>query len=213
MSASSNWKPDPPQPRLSIWSRQAPAALRTVTLPVSGTFVIGTLGFCDLALGDDPWVSRTHAEVELHAGRARIVDLGSTNGTKVNGRSVRDVWLAHGDVVEVGDTCMQIHYPALGQPTPPRAAAEIAAGEHMKAIRRAVMEVDRRLHGNWIDHRRAALDKLVGDELAIGTRRARKRLDDLFRELRLPSELRGSSRLQAVADVVCGRYARSAWPT
>jgi len=57
----------------------------------------------DIVLGDES-VSRHHARIEIDAGSgtARVVDLMSTNGTRVNGRPVAASALAAGDDVEFG---------------------------------------------------------------------------------------------------------------
>ena len=53
----------------------------------------------------DPNVSRRHAELRRSgAGDWTIVDLGSTNGVKVNGRRVASARLSPGDQVTVGST-------------------------------------------------------------------------------------------------------------
>jgi pSer/pThr/pTyr-binding forkhead associated (FHA) protein len=55
----------------------------------------------------DPNVSRRHAEVrraEDGADGHLLIDLGSTNGTKVNGIGVRTHRLQHGDEITVGST-------------------------------------------------------------------------------------------------------------
>ncbi len=53
----------------------------------------------------DPNVSRRHAELRQDAsGQWEIVDLGSTNGIKVNGRRVTEAPLREGDQVTVGTT-------------------------------------------------------------------------------------------------------------
>ena len=62
---------------------------------------IGTHASCDLVL-DDPTVSRFHCEIRIGAGGARIVDLGSRNGTVVDTVRVRDADLRPGQVVRVG---------------------------------------------------------------------------------------------------------------
>jgi hypothetical protein len=52
---------------------------------------------------DDAYVSGTHAEIMFDQGAWWVVDLGSTNGTFVNGRPVRArIRLANGDVVQFG---------------------------------------------------------------------------------------------------------------
>ena len=53
----------------------------------------------------DPNVSRRHAELRRSdVGDWQIVDLGSTNGIKVNGRRVASTRLSPGDQVTVGTT-------------------------------------------------------------------------------------------------------------
>jgi pSer/pThr/pTyr-binding forkhead associated (FHA) protein len=47
-------------------------------------------------------VSAEHAVLEFEAGRARLRDLRSRNGTLVNGERIVECWLAHGDLIEVG---------------------------------------------------------------------------------------------------------------
>jgi pSer/pThr/pTyr-binding forkhead associated (FHA) protein len=65
--------------------------------------VIGRSPDCDLRISD-PSISRRHAEIRLGAGGASISDLGSTNGTSVNGRPVREQRIEPGDRLEVGTT-------------------------------------------------------------------------------------------------------------
>jgi hypothetical protein len=55
----------------------------------------------DIVLPEDE-VSRHHAEVRRLDGGFHVVDLGSTNGTKVNGAGVVDRRLDDGDVIHVG---------------------------------------------------------------------------------------------------------------
>lgn len=65
--------------------------------------IIGRMPECGVVLSD-PNVSRRHAEV-LRVNEAFIVrDLGSTNGTKVNGAPVREQYLQSGDNITVGST-------------------------------------------------------------------------------------------------------------
>jgi len=51
---------------------------------------------------DDGSVSSRHAEIELEGGSYHLHDLGSTNGTFVNGEQVTDAVLRHGDEVRLG---------------------------------------------------------------------------------------------------------------
>ena len=49
---------------------------------------------------DEPLVSRQHARIERRDGSWVLVDLGSTNLTRVNGEVIRERELAHGDEVK-----------------------------------------------------------------------------------------------------------------
>jgi pSer/pThr/pTyr-binding forkhead associated (FHA) protein len=68
----------------------------------------------------DPQVSRHHAEIVMQGGRWVLSDLGSANGSFVNGqRVVGPQVLTHGDVVRVGQTQFQVEMAAAiaGQDT------------------------------------------------------------------------------------------------
>ena len=60
------------------------------------------------ALKGDPEISRRHAQISrTDEGRLYISDLGSTNGTFVNGNKIEgSAWLAPGDVVKLGQSTM-----------------------------------------------------------------------------------------------------------
>ena len=51
---------------------------------------------------DDPAMSRQHAAIEFSGSGFRLRDLGSTNGTLLNGTAVQSVELRHGDRFEIG---------------------------------------------------------------------------------------------------------------
>lgn len=72
--------------------------------------LVGRLAECQVRLNDAN-VSRRHAAfMRLEDGWA-IADLGSTNGTRVNGQPVDRVRLADGDVIEIGLTRLIYHAP------------------------------------------------------------------------------------------------------
>ncbi|MDX6555223.1 MAG: hypothetical protein QOD86_1418 [Miltoncostaeaceae bacterium] len=62
---------------------------------------IGRSRECDLVIAD-PNVSRTHAEIRHIGTDWFLVDLGSTNGSEVNGREVKRQALTSGDVIGIG---------------------------------------------------------------------------------------------------------------
>jgi hypothetical protein len=65
--------------------------------------VIGRMSTNEVVLSD-PNVSRRHAEVRRNGDRWMLVDLGSTNGTTVNGKLAREHELGHGDRLMFGST-------------------------------------------------------------------------------------------------------------
>jgi FhaA, N-terminal domain/FHA domain len=65
--------------------------------------VLGRSREADIVL-QDPNVSRRHAELRRDESGWQIVDLGSTNGIKVNGRRVNNQPLSQGDQITIGVT-------------------------------------------------------------------------------------------------------------
>lgn len=73
-----------------------------------GSNVIGRGSDSDLQLLDQG-VSRRHLDIQFDGQRATVYDLGSTNGTTVNGHEVGSHVLRHGDVLRVGHTRLVFH--------------------------------------------------------------------------------------------------------
>jgi Protein of unknown function (DUF3662)/Inner membrane component of T3SS, cytoplasmic domain len=65
--------------------------------------VVGRSREADIVLAD-PNVSRRHAELRRDESGWQVVDLGSTNGIKVNGRRVDQAGLSPGDHITIGVT-------------------------------------------------------------------------------------------------------------
>jgi len=82
---------------------------------VDGTLVLGRSAECDILL-DSTAASKRHAELRIHGGSVILVDLGSTNGSRVNGEMVQERVLASGDSIELADVTLQVEVPdpALG---------------------------------------------------------------------------------------------------
>ncbi|RME27414.1 MAG: FHA domain-containing protein [Deltaproteobacteria bacterium] len=95
-------------------------------------FLVGRGPDCHLQI-DDMAVSRTHAELELSRRSAWLKDLGSSNGTWLNGRRLeagKRKRIRNGDVVSFGRCEMRFELPSLaGAPTRPLARkADLVAG-------------------------------------------------------------------------------------
>jgi pSer/pThr/pTyr-binding forkhead associated (FHA) protein len=88
-------------PRLVALGAPTPLAVELS----AGRTTVGSGGGNDLRLNDST-VSRRHALLERRWGRWRVTDLGSTNGTYLNGRRVSTTWraaLKRGDELRFGN--------------------------------------------------------------------------------------------------------------
>jgi DNA-binding NtrC family response regulator len=81
--------------------------------------LVGKSPACDLRLSD-PQVSRRHAALEIAGRRLAITDLGSTNGTFVDGVAVGSAFLRGGEIVRLGGTAIRVD-PARAASSPPLA--------------------------------------------------------------------------------------------
>jgi pSer/pThr/pTyr-binding forkhead associated (FHA) protein len=112
-AATMIYRPETPLAELEEDAAPPPVQRETVTLTVDGRVVpitssrvvVGRSRECDVRI-DDGNVSRRHCEVAQESPTAWVVaDLGSTNGTEVNGRKVsRRTRLDDGDRITVGGT-------------------------------------------------------------------------------------------------------------
>ena len=78
----------------------------------SDRVVVGRLAGCGICL-QDANVSREHAAFVRDETGWSIEDLGSTNGTQLNGEAVKRERLADGDTVQVGVTELEFHEPRM----------------------------------------------------------------------------------------------------
>ena len=69
----------------------------------SDGLVVGRGAEADLRI-NDPGISRRHAEFRLDGRQVRVADLGSTNGTLVDGHKVRETTVRDGATVRLGNT-------------------------------------------------------------------------------------------------------------
>jgi sulfur carrier protein ThiS len=107
--------------------------------------VVGRSSDLDMVLVEE-MVSRKHARIELKDGKIHIEDLGSTNGTFVNGERIVKGWLKEGDRVLIGSNILKVisttdesgqpntrRAPAgsapAAKPSPPRRTTEGGGGE------------------------------------------------------------------------------------
>ena len=79
-----------------------------IELEVSDVTVLGRSSETDVVL-DDPYASEFHMRLVAQDNGIMLHDLGSTNGTYVNGRRVTaPTQLRRGDTIQVGKTVMEV---------------------------------------------------------------------------------------------------------
>ena len=73
------------------------------------TLLVGRSASAQLCLEDDVYFSRFHFRLEINPPDCYFIDLGSKNGTAVNGTRVKEQRLQHGDVISGGLTKLRLH--------------------------------------------------------------------------------------------------------
>jgi hypothetical protein len=90
----------------SEWpGRNARSSPTMVAPPALVGLVIGRGDQANLRL-PDVGISRRHARIDFDGGQVVLTDLGSTNGTSVNGQRVSAVALNPGDMIQLGTTTL-----------------------------------------------------------------------------------------------------------
>lgn len=90
------------QPTLDIAGRRYPLT--------NGPTVLGRGADADIVV-EDTGVSRHHAQIVVDQGTVAVQDLGSTNGTFVNGRKVQSIQLQDQDVISLGRSSITLLFP------------------------------------------------------------------------------------------------------
>ena len=105
----------------AIWTidvDKGPRGIRGIHVDMLGPVIVGRSPSSDICI-NEPFVSASHARFSLQGpaliieddeGEWTITDLGSTNGTLVNGRQlVEPATLREGDEVQIGDVVMKVN--------------------------------------------------------------------------------------------------------
>ena len=122
---------------------------RGTSVEVNGdALVVGRDEQCELVLSDAR-VSRRHARIESHAdGRTSLHDLGSGNGTWVNGERVESLELTGNEQIQLGDTVLvtSLEDPSdgsgstvIGKAPPARSQSRVHRLVVQRSVRRATI--------------------------------------------------------------------------
>jgi serine/threonine-protein kinase len=98
--------------RVTLRVLEGPYSGREFTFDHHDTFLIGRGENAHLYLPDDRFFSRHHCLLEIAPPRCFLRDLGSTNGTFVNGQKVSEVFLRNGDRIQGGMTVLEVQVVA-----------------------------------------------------------------------------------------------------
>jgi pSer/pThr/pTyr-binding forkhead associated (FHA) protein len=118
-------KVDPHKPALIVIFGNTRKRCRPLDRDV---FVLGRAPGCDLGLVS-PEVASVHCVIIRFPNGWRIRDCSGRGATRVNGRSVHDGPLYHGDVIQVGSFSFEAHLP--DQPVPPEGLPKTPSAREM----------------------------------------------------------------------------------
>lgn len=81
---------------------------RPRSIPLKEEMTIGRSLQCDISIPDDRFISQYHARISLQNGNCVVEDLGSTNGTYLNGARIKSpARVQRGDRISLGNTILE----------------------------------------------------------------------------------------------------------
>jgi adenylate cyclase len=173
----------------------------TIDLTQSRTIVVGRAVTSDLPIYD-PTVSRRHAEVSLVDGGVRVQDLGSSNGTFVNGTKIGETVVSDGDVVTFGKVAFKVQEvtPPATRP-PPDGAFQRAPAPEATIVRQVSVSQQSSDLDEKVAARPSGADHLKLDAESVDDRQAEKLslLLDISKELSKQQEV--DRLLEKVVDI------------
>jgi pSer/pThr/pTyr-binding forkhead associated (FHA) protein len=136
----------------------------------------------DVILHEDKMVSRSHAEIVLRNEQWYLVDLGSRNGTLVNGRAAQQHPLRDGDVIGIGSS--RFEFVLESDPHDTEAAAVVIHDASSVGLTERERDVLRLIS-------QGLTDKVIAERLFISANTVRSHLERIREKtgLRRRSEL------------------------
>jgi serine/threonine-protein kinase len=149
------------------------------------TFLVGRAADCHFRLSyDDPYLSDRHFLIEVGDPRARVTDLNSRNGIRVNGRKVLTAELKDGDEVRAGQTVLQLSVDPTAKPLPVARRVDDKTDGTAVAGYEIDKEVGRGVHGvvyratRQADGERVAI-KIIRPAAGVGERQIGQFVEDV----------------------------------
>lgn len=102
--------------RVTLRVVSGPHTGRAFTFDQHDTFLIGRTETAHFCLPEDRYFSRHHCLLEIAPPQCFLRDLGSTNGTFVNGMRLETAHLKSGDRIQGGETIIEVEVTADPQP-------------------------------------------------------------------------------------------------
>lgn len=153
-------------------------------------YEIGRLPTSEICLQDDRGVSRQHAEIVSMAGRWQLTDLGSRNGTYVNGELVRaTATLVNGTLIRCGTTELRFEEPTASESAQAPSTEGLKAWPPLSERERTLLVVFTRpfmrIPESQLAGVRPPKNSEIAEELGYTEQTIRKRLKELYRKFDL----------------------------
>jgi hypothetical protein len=178
-----------------------PIAGRKIEIRAGTILRIGRTPKSDYAVGEDSYLSSQHFAVECDGAQCRVRDLGSSNGTFVNGERISDIVVREGDSIVAGGSTFAIHLDMSAAQSAPAAAGRFDTVPTVTFTPRrpepAAPVVTGEVRLEWPGFSRAQsalLSALFQDELYIHA------VLDASRDSRIPAFLDASGESYAALD-------------
>ena len=113
-----------------------PVAGRKIEVRAGSTLRVGRTPKSDYAIAEDSYLSGQHFSVECDGMLCRIRDLGSSNGTFVNGDRVTETIIKEGDSLVAGVTTFAVHIAASAPPPSPAPIARAQTATYTSSMTR-----------------------------------------------------------------------------
>jgi pSer/pThr/pTyr-binding forkhead associated (FHA) protein len=126
---------------------------------------------CEVILDEGP-VSRLHAKVAYHDYQPEVHDLGSTNGTYLNGKRVHRAFLQHGDRLQVGANVFEVRLGAESSQPAADPASDTQVRNlqsELKKKKSATQQQMTAISGRIAEIRLTSLLQIIESDRATGT--------------------------------------------